>query len=88
MRMSALEEYNQHRRNLKKKRELAKKAKLPVAKMKTAIKDKGLPFMHRCPDCGEYTAGMTVAHPWRLYCSKCKQELKNPKHPKYYPKDN
>ena len=32
MRMSALEEYNQHRKNLKKKREQAKKSKQPVQK--------------------------------------------------------
>lgn len=54
--------------------------------MKSAVKDEGLSFMHRCPDCHEYTTRMTVTHPWRLYCSKCKQELQNPDHPEYYSK--
>ncbi len=53
---------------------------------KTAIKDDKLGFMFRCPDCNELVTGMTVTHPWRLYCSKCKQELVNPDHPQYYPK--
>lgn len=54
--------------------------------MKLALNDDNLKFMHRCPDCGKYTTGMTVTHPWRLYCSECKQELQNPDHPEYYPK--
>jgi ribosomal protein L37AE/L43A len=53
--------------------------------MKMALNDDNLKFMCRCPDCGEYTTRMTVTHPWRLYCKKCKQELQNPSHPKYYP---
>lgn len=54
--------------------------------MKKALNDDNLKFLHRCPDCGEYTTGMTATHPWRLYCSKCHQELQNPDHPEYYPK--
>lgn len=51
--------------------------------MKLALKDNAL-SMNRCPDCHNLVSGMTVTHPWRLYCSKCKQELQNPDHPEYY----
>jgi hypothetical protein len=51
--------------------------------MLKAIKDKNLKFMYRCP-CGNYTTGMTVTHPWRLWCSKCRRELQNPDYPEYY----
>jgi uncharacterized paraquat-inducible protein A len=55
--------------------------------MKVALKDDKLGFMHRCPDCKTLVSGMTLTHPWRLYCSKCKQELQNPDYPQYYKKD-
>ena len=54
--------------------------------MKIALNDDNLKFMHRCPDCEGLVTGMTTTHPWRLYCSKCRQELQNPDHPEYYPK--
>ena len=54
--------------------------------MKLALNDDNLELFYRCPDCKEFAPGMTVTHPWRLYCRRCKQELQNPDHPEYYPK--
>jgi len=54
--------------------------------MKLALHDTQFKWMFRCPDCGQFTTGMTVTHPWRIYCLKCKMELQNPSHPEYYPK--
>ena len=55
--------------------------------MKLALNDNQFKFMYRCPDCNNFTSGLTVTHPWRLYCPKCNQELQNPDRPEYYPKE-
>jgi len=52
--------------------------------MDKAIKDDNLGFLHRCPKHKTILTGMTVTHPWRLYCHECKKEYENPDHPEYY----
>lgn len=55
--------------------------------MNKAIKNDNLKLFYRCPEHKTLLQGMTTTHPWRLYCSECKQEYQNPDRPECYAKE-